>query len=355
MPKVYYCQESAFGDFVNELRSNFRVLSPLKKENPLQKEDDYSCRQIQGRHIFVFNPYRVIEPLKSFLTAPREEASEYFNSPRDPAGHPGPTVIIGVKNCGLTSLKVQDFVFLEGAEVDSLYSLRRQNTILISSDCTAYRKACFCLALEILPYPASGFDINLSPLTDGYLLETGSRRGEELIEKNRGYFIPARETQLEARRMKREKFIEGFKKSLLAQNIPSRDSLQRLVRDGYNLETWQDFMLTCVECGGCNLICDTCHCFLLSDNKSARTNIRLRSWDSCQYENFGRVAGGANPLRTRTKRLRNRFMKKFDFFVDNLGMPACCGCGRCIEVCPGKIDIREVLKDLKNRLALSKA
>jgi predicted aldo/keto reductase-like oxidoreductase len=39
-------------------------------------------------------------------------------------------------------------------------------------------------------------------------------------------------------------------------------------------------------------------------------------------------------------------MKKFDFFVDNLKMPACCGCGRCIEVCPGKIDIREVLKDL---------
>jgi len=44
-------------------------------------------------------------------------------------------------------------------------------------------------------------------------------------------------------------------------------------------------------------------------------------------------------------------MKKFDFFVDNLGVPACCGCGRCIEVCPGKIDIREVLKDVAKKVA----
>jgi predicted aldo/keto reductase-like oxidoreductase len=43
-------------------------------------------------------------------------------------------------------------------------------------------------------------------------------------------------------------------------------------------------------------------------------------------------------------------MKKFDFFIDNLGIPACCGCGRCIEVCPGKIDIREVLKDVAKKV-----
>jgi len=35
-------------------------------------------------------------------------------------------------------------------------------------------------------------------------------------------------------------------------------------------------------------------------------------------------------------------------------MPACCGCGRCIEVCPGKIDIREVLKDLAAKLKQQK-
>jgi ferredoxin len=110
-------------------------------------------------------------------------------------------------------------------------------------------------------------------------------------------------------------------------------------------------MRTCVECGGCNLICDTCHCFLLADRppqpgQSDATAQKIRVWDSCLYANYARVAGGANPLKHRAQRLRNRFAKKFDFFVDVLKMPACCGCGRCIEVCPGKIDIREVLKSL---------
>jgi formate hydrogenlyase subunit 6/NADH:ubiquinone oxidoreductase subunit I len=109
-------------------------------------------------------------------------------------------------------------------------------------------------------------------------------------------------------------------------------------------------MLTCVECGGCNFICDTCHCFLLTDKKEGHINKRLKLWDACLYANYARVAGGANPLKRRAQRLRFRFTKKFDFFVDNLGMPACCGCGRCIEVCPGKIDIREILKDLGSKL-----
>ena len=98
------------------------------------------------------------------------------------------------------------------------------------------------------------------------------------------------------------------------------------------------------------MICDTCHCFLLADRKEDKENKKMRVWDSCQYANFARVAGGANPMKTRAQRLRNRFLKKFDFFVDNLGMPACCGCGRCIEVCPGKIDLREILKDLAKKI-----
>ena len=57
-----------------------------------------------------------------------------------------------------------------------------------------------------------------------------------------------------------------------------------------------------------------------------------------------RVAGGANPRRYLYERLRNRFDKKFEFFPNVLGVTGCTGCGRCIEACPGKIDIREVLK-----------
>ncbi len=349
MRNIYYIETARLEDFLSQLQKNFSVFVPQAKEEAPPKETDYSYQKLLSPQAFTFNPYRAVEPLKSFFTWPRDLVCGYFAEDKK-ITEAKKAVIVGVKSCDLAGHRVQDFVFLEGAEVDSLYRLRRENTILISSDCTAFKKVCFCLAMEILPHPTVGFDLNLSPLNEGYLVEVGSAKGEILLKDCQEYFVPARETQIAARSEKRNNLIDRLKKHLLPQNIPAKDNLQGLVKQGYGLATWSEFMLTCVECGGCNLICDTCHCFLLSDKKKGNQHEKLKVWDSCLYANYARVAGGANPLKTRTQRLRNRFMKKFDFFMDNLGVPACCGCGRCIEVCPGKIDIREVLKDLDKRL-----
>ena len=74
--------------------------------------------------------------------------------------------------------------------------------------------------------------------------------------------------------------------------------------------------------------------------------MRGRNWDACLYKTFARVAGGANPRKHLYERLRNRFDKKFAFFPEVLDYFACTGCGRCIDACPGNIDLREVLKGL---------
>jgi formate hydrogenlyase subunit 6/NADH:ubiquinone oxidoreductase subunit I len=350
MYDIYYIEAHKLKDFVNRLKKEFNIFVPELKEPNFTKETDYSyAKYSDSESPLIFNPYRAVEPLKIFFTHSLEKVAGYFNSDKE-LDYTKKTIIFGVKSCDLTGHKVQDFVFLEGAEVDSLYRLRRKNTLFISSDCTDFKSVCHCLAWEIQPYPTAGFDLNLSPLNEGYLAEVGSNRGKELIQQYQEYFIAAKDAQISARRVKRENLVSRLKKHLFPQNLVSKNIVQRLMKEGYNLDTWQNFMLPCVECGGCNFICDTCHCFLLSDAKENQQNSRLRLWDSCQYANYARVAGGANPLKTRTQRLRFRFTKKFDFFVDNLGMPACCGCGRCIEVCPGKIDLREVLKDLAKKL-----
>jgi len=348
LKSIYFIEATHLDNFISLLNKDHAVFSPVVKD-PQAKEIDYYHKRLKGNEPFLFNAYRVVEPLKSFFTHPLEKVAGYFTPAYSPSVNEK-TVILGVKACDLAGHKVQDFVFLEGVEVDSLYSLRRQNTIIISGDCTGFKEVCHCLAWDILPHPVEGFDLNLSSLNDGYLVEVGSKKGEELVNSYSAYFFPAKETQIAARRIKRQNLIEQLKKHLIPKNLVHKESVQRLVRDGYNLDTWHNFMLTCVECGGCNFICDTCHCFLLSDQEDAPVNSKMRRWDSCLYANYARVAGGANPLKTRTARLRFRFTKKFDFFVDNLKMPACCGCGRCIEVCPGKIDIREVLKDLAAKL-----
>jgi len=364
MPDIYYINSGQLNTFFHNLKKKYKVFSPTAKEPNFTKETDYSYKDLPGGEPFVFNPYRPVEPLKAFFTYTQDKAAEYFD--QDTIEDLPPTIIFGVKSCDIAGHKVQDFVFLEGAEVDtstslsingersrtidSLYRLRRDNTILVSSDCTDFKEVCHCLAWEILPHPTEGFDLNLSPLNEGYLVEVNSPKGKDLIQQYKEYFVIAKDTQVAARKVKRDNLIERLKKHLLPQHLVSKDIVQRLMQEGYNLDTWQQFMLTCVECGGCNFICDTCHCFLLTDKKEGSINKRLKLWDACLYANYARVAGGANPLKRRAERLRFRFTKKFDFFVDNLGMPACCGCGRCIEVCPGKIDIREVLKDLAKKL-----
>ena len=415
MYSIYYIESAQLNILLNKLKNIYNIFSPVIKD-PKAKEIDYfygvgkyktflttetsqgrilspptsladevSCKHTANTEPLIFNAYRTVEPLKSFFTYPYEKITDYFMVQESiktylttenrmklsrsdflvPEGNitavMDKTIVWGVKSCDIAGHKVQDFVFLEGVEVDAWYQLRRENLILISGDCTDFKEVCHCLAWEILPYPTWGFDLNLSPLTEGYVVEVGSKKGEEFIQQYKEYFVKALETQVSARKIKRDKLIERLKRHLAPQNLVSKDSVQKLVRQGYNLDTWQQFMLPCVECGGCNLICDTCHCFLLADKpspgaqepgkKEGVRNKKVRLWDSCQYANYARVAGGANPLKTRAQRLRNRFMKKFDFFVDNLGMPACCGCGRCIEVCPGKIDIREVLKDLAKKVA----
>ncbi|MFH1269944.1 MAG: 4Fe-4S dicluster domain-containing protein [Candidatus Omnitrophota bacterium] len=349
MNNIYYIESGQLDIFFNNLKKRYRVFSPAAKEQNFTKKTDYSLKDSPEGEPLVFNPYRAVEPLKSFFTYTQDQAAAYFS--RDDSAVDSPhAIIFGVKACDIAGHKIQDFVFLEGVEVDSLYRLRRENTIIISGDCTDFKDVCHCLAWEILPHPTEGFDINLSSLSGGYLVEVGSKKGEDLIREHKEFFIIAKDTQMASRKAKRDNLIERLKRHLLPQRLVSKDTVQRLVKDGYSLDTWQQFMLTCVECGGCNFICDTCHCFLLADKKEGNNNKKIKVWDACLYANYAMVAGGANPNKLRAHRLRFRFTKKFDFFMDNLGIPACCGCGRCIEVCPGKIDIREVLKDLAKKL-----
>lgn len=351
MQTVYYTHSAQFNTFFQKLKDSRTVFAPVVKDHRAPVLDYYLSRAL-GNEPLVYNAYRGVIPLKSFFTHPLEDASAYFG-PEAVFSDLASSVIFGVKSCDITAHRVQDYVFLEGVEVDAHYRLRREKTIFISSDCTGFKEVCFCLALDILPHPTCGFDLNLSPLHDGYLVEVGSASGQQLIDEFKECFTPSRPSQLVGRQEKRDTLIERLRRHLLPQNLPPKASLQRLVKEGYQADTWQHFMRTCVECGGCNFICDTCHCFLLKDAPAEGGHKKLKLWDSCLYANYASVAGGANPLKMRAQRLRFRFTKKFDFFVDNLHMPACCGCGRCIEVCPGKIDIRQVLKDLAQKVPVS--
>jgi len=355
--ETYFLKGEDLFLFYERVERDFELYVPVKINTPLEVKCDYGqalpaedyClkkySEVKKEEI-AFNDYRCLEPCaRAFYSHFKEEVCTYFkDSPQ--AGPLKPPAICGVKNCDLFSLKVQDFVFLGGEVIDPLYQARRESGLIISSDCPSFKEACFCRAFEINPHVTEGFDFNLSSLNNGYLLDVGSERAKTIAASLKNILTPATFGQLSGRSVKRESVIKRLEEHLKPHNIPKKECLQEIVLSGYNSQIWQEQMQTCVECAGCIFICDTCHCFLLSDEKSGADSRRLRTWDGCLLKNFTKVAGGANPLKMRYMRLRNRYLKKFDFFMDNLGFQACCGCGRCIEVCPGKIDIRYILRKL---------
>ena len=351
---TYFLSEENSVNFLDSLSREYRLFLPEKQpgkrlacefgvKTPV---DDYCLKHSPAikKEDFLFNEYRTIEPIKTFFSSPKEIVSASLDPHSNSAEEK--IAIFGVKNCDLFSLKIQDYVFLEGVVKDPLYEKRRNNTLLISGDCTDFKEVCFCLALEIMPFAEADFDFNFSPLTAGFLVDVGSKRAEEIIKKNKHYFSPATNAQTAARDKKRQALMAKLNQHLSLHKIPSKDIIPDIVRSNLEADLWKESVLNCVECGGCNFICDTCHCFLLSDERLGKVNEKIRSWDACLYSNFARVAGGANPLKHRHQRLRNRYLKKFDFFPANIDLCACCGCGRCVEVCPAKIDIREILRKL---------
>lgn len=340
---MYIIKEEDLVELLERIGKRFNVYILKETENNLhyQSFDPASTDDI------VYQQIRSVLPIKTFFFPAQEKIASY------PAGltieEAKPHCIVGVKRCNLESLKVLDFVFKEGDFSDPGYEKLRNENLIISSDCSTFKETCFCLALGIEPYPQESFDLNIARIQEGFVVEIGSSKGRGLIDDNKSYFQEASEEQIGKRKSSREDLVEQLRKHIQPQGIPPRDSLHEIVKEGFDSDVWKEEVEPCVECGGCNHICPACHCFILYERKRIKDlSERLRVWDSCQYPGFARVAGGANPRGKRFMRLRNRFIKKFVFFPETLGTFGCTGCGRCIEVCPAKIDIRKVLKRLKD-------
>ena len=178
------------------------------------------------------------------------------------------------------------------------------------------------------------------------MVEVGSDKGQALLANHAALFREATADLITKRDRVRAEVTRRVEENIAENGIPKQEELEGAVQRNYDAPLWADEAGRCVECGACNTICPTCHCFFLCDQKDEDRMARFRLWDSCLLKDFARVAGGANPRSRLWMRLRNRFEKKFDYFPKVAGIYACTGCGRCVSACPAKIDIRSVMKRL---------
>jgi ferredoxin len=124
--------------------------------------------------------------------------------------------------------------------------------------------------------------------------------------------------------------------------------LAEILESGGLTEVWQEVARRCYSCGSCNTTCPTCFCFDMDDafDLTLRSGERVRTWDSCQLQEFATVAGGHNFREERWQRVRHRWHRKFAYLFRQLGRPYCVGCGRCSRACTADINIVDVTNGL---------
>jgi len=302
---------------------------------------------------FKYTGFRATQSLKPFLFIAREKVAEYpcpAGSETLPAAEH--VTVVGAAACDLTALRTLDAVFLSEDVKDCFYAERRANTLIISMECTEPRDTCFCTLIGNKPYPEDGYDLNLAKAGAGYLVEIGSEKGQSIVDEQSSLFRDAMKETLAAREKAREDATRRVEE--INRDVEVSRSRQEILKHAPEDEQWYSHVKTCVECAACLFCCPTCHCFLLYDQKGAENFERLKVWDACVYAGYSRMAGGGTPRAFLVERFRHRYVHKFDQIVERYGIEGCSGCGRCIEACPGNIDMRKVFRALDSMVSAEK-
>lgn len=258
--------------------------------------------------------------------------------------------LVGVRACELRARNYLDQVMLHGQFEDPLYQQRRQSTTIVSCDCVSCTDSCFCTMVGGLPYPTEGYDVNLTAMDDGFLVDVATERGQQWVGNRLSGSAEATDEQIARRDALRKQVVDRLNEQNAAFGFSASDESQPQLPDDAD-GSWQRFAADCVECGACTNICPTCHCFYLYDQALGPEEFeRVRTWDSCLLSTYHRMAGGVHmkltPRPTLSSRLANRVLHKFTYSPEQYKLLGCVGCGRCVDACLGAIDIRRVVQEL---------
>jgi len=260
----------------------------------------------------------------------------------------GEQVIFGVRPCDARGVKILDALFLNKEPVDPYYARRRANTTLVGLACKEMGPTCFCTSVGGAPDEASDMDVMLYEVEGGYAFEAVTDKGKALVSNLQ---FTSDDRDRPAPIINPQSATCGER----SRTIPNPQSISWPAH--FTSEYWPRMSERCLSCRACTYVCPTCRCFIIRDEvlpytpgePAAGAFERIRCWDSCEGENYRRIAGGHRQRAEKSERLRNRFFCKFYYYPEQYGLgtaSACTGCGRCVDVCPVGVDITEMLMEV---------
>jgi ferredoxin len=321
-------KRESWDQFLGELITTHLVYANIADEFG----EDYEL--LHAGHIsnIAYNKPKPATSLKSFFLPVKENVTTDL-----PAG--SKRIIIGAPNCDIEGLSILDEIYLDKEFEDPYYRMRRENTLLISSDCFSTQEHCHCLTYGIKPYPLGKSDLAVISMDGAIIFRVISAKGEEFLNTLPGAGL-LNDTNvikvIEEKQKKTESMLTEANKGL-----PDYRRTGEIVA-GAKPDVWEKYSARCVSCGACATICPTCTCFLLIDKPGFE---KVKQLDACQYPGFERTAGGEDALHKLHERFRNRYMCKYVWKPQKFSSIACTGCGRCIEACIGKINKNELFRE----------
>lgn len=345
--EIYKLDKDDFYRFVENLIENFETIGVKEKRGNFVFSELESSRELRLDYDIT------ILPPKVFLLPPYEKLMKFDVKEQRARISKGETkrIIIGVHPYDIVAIKQMDEVYLKESP-DELYKSRRENTIIIGSDIINVSEYSFASSLGTHRVE-DGFDLLLTELDDGIIIEVGSEKGKELLFKYAQGIEEASEKHIEKVERHREKLPEKYKLKIEIE----KDQIPFLLMDVYEHPFWEEESEKCLQCGSCTIVCPTCYCYDVRDEVSItlESGERIRTWDSCLLPDFTKIASGEIFRKSKLDRYRHRFYRKGLYIPLRYNFIACVGCGRCIKACIPKIaNPAEAINTLLERRSESK-
>lgn len=245
---------------------------------------------------------------------------------------------LGMRPCELKAMEIQDKIFLEGKFVDPTYKKRREQALIVVTQCIRSASTCFCTSMYSGPKASHGFDIALTEVVDKnqhyFLVEAGSNKGKKVLKDVP--LQPAEKNQIEDTNQMINNCASNMKKTMNTHQV------KELLFQNMEHPRWDHVADRCLSCANCTMVCPTCFCSTIEDvtDLTGENAQRWRKWDSCFSLDFSYSVGGHIRLSTKS-RYRQWLTHKLAGWIDQFNTSGCVGCGRCISWCPVGIDLTE--------------